>query len=243
MLSPLFIYQLFFHVLKKLKRFGCSRIISSFALNNCLKHMFKETNNSEVKDRILLVARDLFIEKGYNGTSIRDIATASGTNVAMVNYYFRSKYNLFEIIFEEALEALVKRVFGVFKSDMSIFELVEAWINSYYETLMEYPQIPIFILNEINQNPERLTQRIKEHAPNELFRYVSDRIKKEIEKGTIRDLPPLDFLLNVLSLCVFPFMFGVLATKVANKSMQEYHEVLIQHKDYVVEFVINAIKP
>lgn len=205
--------------------------------------MFKDTNNSEVKDRILLVARDLFIEKGYNGTSIRDIAAASDTNVAMVNYYFHSKYNLFEIIFEEALNVLVKRVFGVFRSEMPIFDLIEAWINSYYETLMEYPQIPIFVLNEINQNPERLTKRIQDHSPNELFIHISGRIKQEIAKGNIRDLPPLDFLLNVLSLCVFPFMFGALATKVANKPMQEYYDVLQQHKAYVVEFVINAIKP
>lgn len=205
--------------------------------------MSKQEQNSEVKNKILNAGRDLFIEKGYNGTSVRDIATASGTNVAMVNYYFNSKYNLFEIIFEEALDVLVKRIFGVLKSDMPIFEMIEAWINSYYETLMEYPQIPIFILNEINQNPERLTQRISSHNPHAIFTAVSARIEQEISKGTIRKIPPLDFLLNVLSLSIFPFMFGGLATQVARKSMNDYNQVLLKHKDYVIEFVINAIKP
>lgn len=205
--------------------------------------MFKEGANMDVKGRILTVARDLFIEKGYNKTSIRDIAAASETNVAMVNYYYHSKYNLFEIIFEESLNVLIKRIFRILDSDKPFFELIDLWITSYYETLQEYPQIPIFILNEINQNPERLTERIQQREPYNVFVKISQRIKEESLKGTIRETPPLDFLLNVLSLCIFPFIFGPLATKVAERSMQEYHEVLMQHKNYVVEFVINALKP
>lgn len=205
--------------------------------------MFKERDDKDVKGRILHVARDLFIRDGYNATSIRDIATASGTNVAMVNYYYHSKYNLFEIIFDEALNVLVKRIFSVLDSDKPFFELIECWIASYYETLLEYPQIPIFMLNEINQNPERLTQRIQQREPYNVFLKISQRIEEEIEKGTIRETDPLDLLLNIFSLCIFPFTFGSLATKVANKSMDEYEELLRNHKNYVVDFVLRAIKP
>lgn len=205
--------------------------------------MFNDKQNSDVKGRILEVARDLFIKNGYNGTSIRDIASASGTNVAMVNYYYHSKYNLFEYIFEESLDVLMSRVFTILDSDRPFFELIETWIDSYYETLMEYPQIPIFILNEINQHPERLTERLQRRNPYRLFQKISARIMNETEKGTICDTPPLDFLLNVLSLCVFPFMFGSLAVKVADRSQEEYHAILIQHKKYVKNFVINALKP
>ncbi len=205
--------------------------------------MFKDKENTDVKGRIHDVARDLFIEKGYNGTSIRDIAAASETNVAMVNYYYHSKYNLFESIFEESLDVLIKRVFSVLDSDLPIFELIETWIDSYYDTLMSYPQIPIFILNEINQYPERLGERFNRRHPYDLFEKISTRLTEEVKKGTIRETPPIDFLLNVLSLCVFPFMFGSLAIKVAEKSMEDYHKVLIKHKDYVKTFVINALQP
>lgn len=205
--------------------------------------MIKEVDNNDVKGRILQVARDLFIRNGYNGTSIRDIAAASGTNVAMVNYYYHSKYNLFEYIFEESLEVLVRRVFPILESDRPIFELIESWIDSYYETLMEFPQIPIFLLNEINQHPERLTERLRRRNPQRVFDTIANRIKEEAQKGTIREVPPLDFLLNVLSLSVFPFMFGSLATRVAGKTMEEYYELLTKHKEYVKSFVIQAIKP
>lgn len=205
--------------------------------------MFNAVINPDVKERILSVARDLFIQNGYNTTSIRDIAAASGTNVAMVNYYYHSKYNLFELIFDEALEVLMKRVFHIVSSDKSFFELVELWIDSYYETLIEYPQIPIFILNEINQNPERLSERVRSHKPYQIYVTLSKRIQKEIELGNIRPTPPLDFILNVLSLCVFPFIFGRMATKVADKTQDDYDKVLTEHKAYVKDFIIHALKP
>jgi len=215
----------------------------SFALNKCLKRMFKEVTNLDVKERILLVARDLFIQNGYNSTSIRDIASASGTNVAMVNYYYHSKYNLFEIIFDEALGVLMKRVFSIVSSDKSFFELVGLWIDSYYETLIEYPQIPIFILNEINQNPERLTERVRQHEPFQIFVKLSERVDKEVRMGNIRSIPPLDLILNVLSLCIFPFVFGRMAIRVADKTQDEYDKMLNEHKTYVKDFVIAHLSP
>jgi AcrR family transcriptional regulator len=199
-------------------------------------------NVSEVKERILEVARELFIKNGYKGASIRDIAAASETNVAMVNYYFHSKYNLFEIIFEEAFNRLQRKLFSTLSSDLPFFELIETVINSYYEMLIEYPQIPIFILNEVNQNPERLSERIREKDPHSIFLRMSERIKEEEGKGTIKETPPLDFLLNMLSLCVFPFIFKNLGCHVAEVSQEEYAEMIVNHKKYVIQFVINALK-
>lgn len=212
-------------------------------LNKCLKRMFKNGDNTDVKERILQAAGELFIKNGYTNTSIRDIAGASDTNVAMVNYYYNSKYNLLEIIFEKALQVLMKRITSVVTSDKPFFELISSWIDSYYETLLEYPQIPVFILNEINQNPERLTERVRQFEPYEVFLRMSDRLEEEAEKGTIRETPPLDFLLNILSLCIFPFIFGTLATNVAGRTTADYTKVLEDHKKYVIDFVINALKP
>lgn len=205
--------------------------------------MFKDSNNSDVKERILLVARDLFIKNGYSSTSIRDIASASETNVAMVNYYYHSKYNLFELIFDEAMSVLMRRVFHIVNSDKPFFELVEQWIDSYFETLMEYPQIPMFILNEVGLNPDRLTDRVRKHNPYDIFFALSNRIEHEVQNGVIRPTPALDLILNVLSLCIFPFAFGQTATRVAGKTKEEYDEVLRDHKEYVKDFVVRALQP
>lgn len=199
-------------------------------------------NSSEVKERILEAARNLFIKNGYKATSVRDIAAASETNVAMVNYYFHSKYNLFEIIFEDAFKQLQRKIFSTLTSDLPFFELIETVITSYYDMLIEYPQIPVFILNEVNQNPEQLSERIRELDPYGVFMRMSERVKEEEKKGVIKETPPIDFLLNILSLCVFPFIFKNLGQNVAGVSQEVYTEMIKNHKKYVVNFVINALK-
>lgn len=205
--------------------------------------MIRKNSTSNVSDRILDVARDLFIKNGYAGTSVRDMATASGTNVAHVKYYFDSKYNLFEIIFDEAFDILINRVFSTLNSDMPFFEMVKSWINAYYEILPEYPQIPIFILNEVNQNPEALIERVLKRNPQAIFTRLSQRVDEEVKKGSIKDIPVIDLGLNILSLCVFPFMFRGLAIRVADKSVTEYNAVLAEHKKYVIELIISGLKP
>lgn len=52
------------------------------------------------KEVIINAAIDLFSLKGYEGTSVRNIASCAGVNVAMINYYFGSKEKLFESIVE-----------------------------------------------------------------------------------------------------------------------------------------------
>ena len=205
--------------------------------------MVKKNSKSDASERILHTARKLFIKNGYTGTSIRDIAKASGTNIAYVNYYFESKYNLFEIIFDEAFDILINRVFATLNSDMPFFEMVESWISTYYEILPEYPQIPIFILNEVNQNPDALIKRVLKRNPQAIFTRLSQRVEEEVKKGTIKDIPVIDLALNVLSLCVCPFMFRGLAVKVAKKSVTEYNNVLAEHKKYVIELILNGLKP
>lgn len=53
-----------------------------------------------VKEKILGVAGRMFSEKGYEGTSIRDICEAANCSEAAVKYYFRSKAGLYKALFE-----------------------------------------------------------------------------------------------------------------------------------------------
>ena len=57
--------------------------------------------SADKKEIIMNAAIELFAEKGFEGTSIRDLATRADVNVAMVNYYFGSKDKLFEALIEQ----------------------------------------------------------------------------------------------------------------------------------------------
>lgn len=198
---------------------------------------------SGVKDRILKAAKELFISKGFAGTSIRDIASASDSNVAHVKYYFQSKANLFEIIFDETFDILINRVSATITSDLPFEEMIERWITTYFKLLPHYPQIPMFVLSEINHSPDALVNKIARKNPEKIFNRLSERMEEEIKKGTIRPVPVFDLGLNILSLCMFPFMFSGFATRTVGISRSEYNALVANHKQHVVDFVLRALKP
>ena len=54
--------------------------------------------SKELAKKIKQAARKLFTEKGFDAVKTRDIAAEAGINLALLNYYFRSKEKLFEIV-------------------------------------------------------------------------------------------------------------------------------------------------
>ena len=56
------------------------------------------------EEKIKEAAKKVFLKKGYAATRTRDIAEEAGINLALLNYYFRSKEKLFDLIMLEKLE-------------------------------------------------------------------------------------------------------------------------------------------
>jgi AcrR family transcriptional regulator len=204
--------------------------------------MIKVDDYTEVQQKILNAARILFVKKGFKGTTVRDIATLSGTNVAMVSYYFRSKENLFDSIFEEAFSILMQKIFSILDSDLPFFDLIHKWVSSYYETLLEYPDLPIFVMTELAQNPDKLSETFKLKSPYQLYAKLAIRINEEEKKGTIRIFSLPDFFLNVISLSVFPFIAKQVVVQFLNLSEKKYLELLDSHGAFVADFIIRAIR-
>ncbi|MDR1115987.1 MAG: TetR/AcrR family transcriptional regulator [Tannerella sp.] len=204
--------------------------------------MIKDDSYTEVQRKIVEAARKLFVKKGFKGTTVRDIATLSGTNVAMVNYYFRSKEKLFDYIFEEAFSILMKRIFSIMDADLSFFDLIRKWVSSYYDTLLKYPDLPIFVLTELAQNPDKLSETFKLKNPYQLYAKLAVRINEEEKKGTIRTFSLSNFFLNVISLSVFPFIAKPMVIQFLNLSEKEYLELLDNHGQFVADFIIKAIR-
>lgn len=204
--------------------------------------MLKKENPTDVREKIIDAARGLFIQRGFKGTTVRDIASVSDTNVAMVNYYFQSKYKLFEEIFNDALEVLSSKIFEIIDSEKPIRQMVEEWITVYYDMLFEYPEFPLFVLNELSQNPEVLQKKIEEKNPYQVFMRMTERFDKEAAEGRVRPIFSPNFILVALSLSMYPFVFSPVAKAFLNMTQEEYTEVLKEHKNYVIDFMIHAIE-
>ncbi|MFR9165621.1 MAG: TetR/AcrR family transcriptional regulator [Dysgonomonas sp.] len=196
----------------------------------------------DTQEHIVETAKKLFIENGYQATSIRDIATNADVNVSMINYYFRSKLNLFEIIFDDAFKIFTERISSILTSDLPFFTLIEKWVDSYYEILIKYPQISIFLLNEMNKGHEYLMDRVRKQGLYEIYVTFSKRVEHEVKKGTIKNIPSISIIMEVLSLCLFPFMFGKLIISFNNQPVETYSSIMNAHREKVIDLIISGLK-
>ena len=135
--------------------------------------MEKEKNNEmnnntdkelSTEEKIIAAARKLFTQKGFSATKTRDIAEEAGINLALLNYYFRSKQNLFQIIIEEKFNQL----FGVINpilsnNEISLEEKIETLVTNYTNMLLGNDDLPLFVLSEIKTN-EFLIKRVRQNA-------------------------------------------------------------------------------
>ena len=113
------------------------------------------TKDTSTEERIKAAARKIFHQKGYAATRTRDIAEEAGINHAMVNYYFRSKEKLFGIVMTETMGQFFKGV-GVILNDesTSLEKKIEQVVANYIDLLLEEPDLPTFIFNEVRPNPQ-----------------------------------------------------------------------------------------
>jgi AcrR family transcriptional regulator len=92
---------------------------------------------SDKQVQIMEAAENLFAEKGYNGTSVRDIAEGAHVNLAMISYYFGSKEKLWEALFSFRSETIKLKLEGIIqKQGLTSLEKVNLLIDHYIEKIM-----------------------------------------------------------------------------------------------------------
>jgi AcrR family transcriptional regulator len=158
---------------------------------------------TETEDRIVVSAERLFYQKGKAGTSMQDIADDAGINRTLLNYYFRSKDQLFEAVFRKALGSFVPNLAALMRTDLPFQEYVPAMVEKIIDTMLENPQIPIFVLQELSSNPERMPQMIKEMGIDPAL--AIEKMQADQTVPAVAGLDPRQIILNLISLCIFPF--------------------------------------
>ena len=167
---------------------------------------------------------------------MQDIADDAGINRTLLNYYFRSKDQLFEAVFRNAMSSFVPNLAKMLQSDMSFKDYVPRLIETVIDAMLENPQIPIFVLQELSSNPERMPQIIKEMGVDPslaIKKMKGDRVE-EVEGW----MDPRQVILNVISLCIFPFAARSVVTEILYQGdNQLYIESMKQRKELLPKLV------
>ncbi len=162
---------------------------------------YENITELSTEDKILLAASKVFTEKGFAGTRTRDIAEEAGINLALLNYYFRSKEKLFEQVMKVKIVLLFGKIIPIVTNEKtSLEEKIDLASEKYFEILSQNPNLPLFVISEI----QKKTSDIKSILPIDKVLKNSVIIRQIKERKP--DTNPFHLLFNFLGLTVFPFV-------------------------------------
>jgi AcrR family transcriptional regulator len=187
-------------------------------------------NDSSTEEKIKKAAQIVFHKKGFAAARTRDIADEAGINLALLNYYFRSKEKLFNIVMIETLSKFFDSVSMIINNSATTFEeKIEQFASQYIDLLFSEPDIPIFIVSEIRNNPEVLLQKID--IKNIVFKSVfTQQFYEAVEEGKIKDQNFLHFMMNFIGLIVFPFVAKPLLKALSDFTEDQYNQIIEERK-------------
>jgi TetR/AcrR family transcriptional regulator len=206
--------------------------------------MIEELNAEE---KILAAAKNVFLKKGYDGARMQAIADEAGINKAMLHYYFRNKDLLFERVFKELLRKLVPNINQIVTNpDLDVFQKIEQFVHTYIDFLLQNPDVPMFILGEVSKR-EAILQKVilSQEADNQAPQVpvFLMQLMEESAKGKIKPVNPFHFIINMLSMCVFPFAAKTMISTMLKMKEDDFNLFIQERKKEIVLFLHTAIKP
>ena len=197
-----------------------------------MEEKIKVEKGLSTEEKFKEAARIVFTKKGYAATKTRDIAEQAGLNLALLNYYFRSKERLFEIVMIEKVQQLLAFMSPVLNNpDTSLHEKIDLITPSYIDMLLKNPDLPMFVLSEIKGNPERFAKMIQTNG-----NVLQSSFIRQIA-GKKKDVNPVQLFLNFLGMLVFPFIVQPVLQTIVPMSEEAYTQLLEQRKILIPQWM------
>lgn len=198
--------------------------------------------DKDMESLILDAARRVFLRRGHDGARMQEIADEAGINKALLHYYFRSKDKLFKAVFDEAFHHFLPRIAMYFQADMPLFEKLEKITVLYINLLKENPYIPMFILHEVQNNPELLVDKLQTEGGIDP-KVIARQVQKEVDAGIIR---PVDFrqvIVSMISMCIFPFAAKPMLMKLLFRDDEAgWDQFIEERKKFIPEMIVESFK-
>jgi AcrR family transcriptional regulator len=199
--------------------------------------------DSNTEQKILEAAEEIFHQKGYDGARMQEIAEEAGINKGLLHYYFKTKDKLFEAIFSVAMNRMVSKIAAILDLDISLEQKIDLIVEQYMALLSRNPNLPRFVLGELNKNPEAFVAKHLNSDIKKAFNGFAETVKKEVEKGTIRPIDPRHLLVNMISLIIFPFIGRPMIQTVFGMDNEEFKKLIGERREHIKRFLNDALRP
>jgi AcrR family transcriptional regulator len=205
-----------------------------------------KTKQIKIKDlsaeeKIKISAKKLFTHKGYAATRTRDIAKEAGINLSLLNYYFRSKKKLFDLVMKENVHLFLGAIIENINANPRSFEdQLEFIVSHYIDLLLENPDLPFFVLNLLQSG--KLTFDDKDDPLLKNITQMRSSFLKDIrdamEKRRVKNMHPLHIIANLMGMVIFPFIASsLLMARSGNISRKEFEQLMMERKKLIPEWI------
>jgi len=209
-----------------------------------------QSHDGDTERRILDAAKTVFIRRGTAGARMQEIAEEAGVNQALLHYYFRSKEKLSDAVFRETAGRMFPAIIHALGGDLSIDEKIERIVDMYLDNMSRTPFLPGYILSELHHHPERVPQLFGSVIGGDLSKVVRPAIEvldkqlaAEARAGRMRRINTQQFVVNLLSLCVFPFAARPMLRAALGFDDDDFTQFIAQRRKELPQFIRNALRP
>lgn len=199
--------------------------------------------DASTPDRILDAAHRVFLRRGTAGARTQEIAAEAGVNKALVHYYFGTKEALADAVFQRVASTFLPSLFGVLSApELTLEERVRRVAERQVAFHRSHPYMAIYLLGEIHTAPERLDSLVGRHGRPSLAP-LQTQLDAAAAEGTIRPITVSEFMVNLMSMLVFPVVARPMIRHIVGIGEAEYDRFLDQRAEQVVTFFFAGLRP
>jgi TetR/AcrR family transcriptional regulator len=191
-----------------------------------------QTSEEKIKE----AAKAIFLKKGYAGTTARDIAEAANMNIALTNYYFRSKEKLFLEIFKDLFNYYCQNTLRIFQKPIGIREKLIELIEEDFRVMKAEPNLVLFLMKEIQRDPEQLLPELSKFKEL-LHGTLTSQIKEEVKNGRMRDIGADHLIPLIMGSLQFIFVGKNMNMKLYNTTEDEFNDFAECHKNLIISMI------
>ena len=185
--------------------------------------------DSITEKKIKQAAKEIFLEKWLSWSRTREITEKAWVNLALLNYYFGSKEDLFYSVMSDVLQEFHYKIFFILNDRTTSFEeKLRILCDSYFDSLISDSKLFPFIIEIVKKNLDKARNHIKSWNSSISNTYFAeqylDKTKKSMDDFRM-------FFINLLWLIAFPFVWSPLFSALFDYTQEEYIELLLRRKE------------
>ncbi len=194
--------------------------------------MSNPTKKDQTQELIKETTKKLFFVQGRFDVTTQEIADEAGVNRTLINYYFRSRDNLVQVVSDEAHKVEKEKSEIIMNSDLPFKEKIAKFVESSLQTSLQYPYLETYIVSQLNKG----TCAKKDIEEDDVKKLYKD-IEQEMSLGKIEQMEPCQFIFNMISLLVFPSAMRPLFMENMMIDDKEFDRLISDRKDIIIKML------